>query len=239
MTRPLPLLSVLALAVACAPATGSIELTDDDGPRHIAPGGGWGGGGGGDGGDDTAAPDGDSGGGGDTGIDGGDGGDDCDNPSPWYFDGDGDGHGDPGDRQDACEAPGDGWLSTGYDCDDDDAATYPGAPEVCDGVDNDCNGDGEADAEAVLGLDESAVTITAATTATVTLHGCGASGVYVGAPGWLYEVEVSRELGHGSEAVTIQSLPGYDSSLSGTVTFYSEQGDSAALVVTLEPLPED
>ena len=27
-----------------------------------------------------------------------------------------------------------------WDCDDEDAATYPGAPEVCDEADNDCNG---------------------------------------------------------------------------------------------------
>lgn len=30
--------------------------------------------------------------------------------------------------------------SCGDDCDDRSSATYPGAPELCDGVDNDCNG---------------------------------------------------------------------------------------------------
>jgi hypothetical protein len=33
----------------------------------------------------------------------------------------------------------DGWCSTD-DCDDWDASTYPGAPEVCDGEDDDCDG---------------------------------------------------------------------------------------------------
>jgi hypothetical protein len=36
------------------------------------------------------------------------------------------------------DADGDG-SPAGEDCDDDNAAVYPGAPEVCDGVDNDCN----------------------------------------------------------------------------------------------------
>ncbi len=41
------------------------------------------------------------------------------------------------------DADGDGYTSAEYagdDCDDTNAAVYPGAPEVCDGVDNDCDG---------------------------------------------------------------------------------------------------
>src|SRR2546423_13280020 len=41
---------------------------------------------------------------------------------------------------------GDGSLG-GVDCDDHDATVHPGAPEVCDGKDNDC--DGFADNNAV------------------------------------------------------------------------------------------
>ncbi len=38
------------------------------------------------------------------------------------------------------DADGDGFERCGLDCDDGDPAVGPGAEEVCDGVDNDCNG---------------------------------------------------------------------------------------------------
>ena len=38
------------------------------------------------------------------------------------------------------DADGDGWASCNGDCDDADPASFPGAIEVCDGVDNDCDG---------------------------------------------------------------------------------------------------
>ena len=38
------------------------------------------------------------------------------------------------------DCDGDGYLRADGDCDDYQAATYPGAPEVCDGLNNDCDG---------------------------------------------------------------------------------------------------
>ena len=59
--------------------------------------------------------------------------------STWYFDGDGDGYGDPTATRAACAAPS-GYIADGSDCDDSDAGIRPGASERCDGVDNDCDG---------------------------------------------------------------------------------------------------
>ncbi len=57
----------------------------------------------------------------------------------WYADADGDGFGDAGDMQSACSQPA-GYITDSTDCDDDRGSVYPGATELCDGLDNDCNG---------------------------------------------------------------------------------------------------
>jgi hypothetical protein len=59
--------------------------------------------------------------------------------STWYADVDSDGFGDPGNTQIAC------WQSAGYllnatDCDDTNSAVHPGANEICNGIDEDCDG---------------------------------------------------------------------------------------------------
>jgi hypothetical protein len=67
---------------------------------------------------------------------------------PWYLDADGDGFGDPGVVTLSCD-PVSGSVDNGDDCDDSVGASYPGAPEACDGLDNDCDGvvdDGAVDA---------------------------------------------------------------------------------------------
>ena len=51
-----------------------------------------------------------------------------------------DGQGDPEDALWFCEAPGDGWTDDLRDCDDDNVHLRAGAPEQCNGVDDDCDG---------------------------------------------------------------------------------------------------
>jgi len=57
----------------------------------------------------------------------------------WYADADGDGQGDPALSAVACDAP-DTYVSNQQDCDDSRSDVFTGAPEHCDGMDEDCNG---------------------------------------------------------------------------------------------------
>ncbi len=66
----------------------------------------------------------------------------------WYMDADGDGFGDPDAAITGCSAP-TGTVDDNTDCDDTDATVYPGATEIWyDGVDQDCAGDDDLDADA-------------------------------------------------------------------------------------------
>lgn len=59
---------------------------------------------------------------------------------PFYKDEDGDGYGTDGAVVYACFAP-DGYVDEAGDCADTDADRHPGVDEVCDELDNDCDGD--------------------------------------------------------------------------------------------------
>ncbi|TVR88641.1 MAG: T9SS C-terminal target domain-containing protein [Saprospirales bacterium] len=59
--------------------------------------------------------------------------------SIWYADNDGDGFGNPLDSIIACEQP-TGYVDNNLDCDDTDPDVNPDAVEVCDGIDNNCDG---------------------------------------------------------------------------------------------------
>ncbi|MDY7033142.1 MAG: PKD domain-containing protein, partial [Thermodesulfobacteriota bacterium] len=56
----------------------------------------------------------------------------------FYQDADGDGFGNPEIAEEACEAP-EGYVTDNTDCDDTRSDVNPGATEVCDGVDNNCD----------------------------------------------------------------------------------------------------
>lgn len=57
----------------------------------------------------------------------------------FYQDADGDTYGNAGSTTQACSAPS-GYVSNSTDCDDTNAAINPAATELCDGADNDCDG---------------------------------------------------------------------------------------------------
>jgi len=72
---------------------------------------------------------------------------DCDDANPqisgpitYYADIDGDLFGDNSTAQSLCQNPGIGYVTVGGDCDDANPLINPNATEVCDGIDNDCDG---------------------------------------------------------------------------------------------------
>ncbi len=61
----------------------------------------------------------------------------------FWWDEDGDGYG-GAERTVACEAPS-GWVENNEDCDDADPDNHPEADEICDGEDNNCDGETDED----------------------------------------------------------------------------------------------
>ena len=63
-------------------------------------------------------------------------------PRVWFPDADGDGYGVAEGAVEGCEPPlAEGYADEGGDCDDGDGVVYPNAAELCDGLDNNCDGD--------------------------------------------------------------------------------------------------
>jgi hypothetical protein len=60
-------------------------------------------------------------------------------PTTYYSDVDQDGFGDDATAADFCVTP-PSMVAIGGDCNDNNNTIYPGAPEICDGFDNNCNG---------------------------------------------------------------------------------------------------
>ena len=89
--------------------------------------------------------------------------DDCDTTidegvagtATWYADDDGDGYGDPRAVDTSCVMPA-GYVTNFDDCDDTDSAVKPGAMEICNNIDDDCDGDLDDD-DSVLDVSTASV----------------------------------------------------------------------------------
>ena len=72
----------------------------------------------------------------------------------WYVDADADGYGNPNISVESCAQP-NGFVEDNSDCDDVNALNNPMGTEVCDGVDNNCDGlVDDADPSVVFGADD-------------------------------------------------------------------------------------
>ena len=69
----------------------------------------------------------------------------------FFLDADGDSYGDSSSSTTSCTQP-IGYVSDGSDCDDSNVAINPGAIEVCDSIDNDCDGSLDDADSSVVGL---------------------------------------------------------------------------------------
>ena len=58
----------------------------------------------------------------------------------FYLDADGDTYGDPTTLVDTCAETVTGYVSNNFDCNDTNASIYPGAEEICNYLDDDCDG---------------------------------------------------------------------------------------------------
>lgn len=67
-------------------------------------------------------------------------GDEADAEGLWFVDADGDGHGDPTRPATLTGCPSSGYAQQGDDCDDTNPTISPGAPEICNTRDDNCNG---------------------------------------------------------------------------------------------------
>lgn len=71
--------------------------------------------------------------------------DDASDAPTWYLDADLDGFGNTASGETSCLRPSTAYVLTSGDCDDSNSSLSPNTSEVCDGIDNDCDGEIDED----------------------------------------------------------------------------------------------
>ena len=148
----------------------------------------------------------------------------------WYFDADADGHGDSQVSLELCYQPA-GYVDNDNDCDDDNIAKNPDEIEVCDGLDNNC--DGQIDETGGAGTSPECV---AANCAEVMADGAIQDGVYYiedvnGNP-----IEAYCEMGfEGGGWLAVYNFIHPGNSNSDAATMHSSLISNTDMLVPIEP----
>jgi len=162
----------------------------------------------------------------DTLVDGADDSVDLWSGDTWYLDGDHDGFGDVSSVVAGCEQPPD-TADNGEDCDDTDDAVNPGATEVCNGIDDDCDAlidDADADLD---------VSTTGTWYADADLDGYGeaatVSTTCVQPSGTVVDDTDCDDFDHAVNPGATEVCNGVDDDCSGAVSWLEDDGDSNGL----------
>ncbi|MFH1465770.1 MAG: putative metal-binding motif-containing protein [Pseudomonadota bacterium] len=146
--------------------------------------------------------------------------------STFFADADGDGFGDAASSTTACAAPS-GYVADASDCDDGDAGTHPGAAEVCDGVDLDCDG----------AIDEGVLSTFYADTDGDGFGDAGSATTACAAPsGYVATASDCDDGDAGVNPAATEQCDGVDQDCSGSLSWLEEDGDGDGLLACEDSL---
>jgi hypothetical protein len=175
--------------------------------------------------------------------------------SVYYADTDGDGYGNASSSTNACSQP-TGYVTDNTDCDDTRATVYPGATEVANGIDDDCDGSidegiappapGVTNSTVCVGSPSVTLTATALSGYTLRWYSAATGGtaltaapVVVTTAATVKSFWVSQRLGTGPESaraqitVTVVALPATPGTITGTAAICVSVGTTNELTYSV------